>query len=221
MRGTDQDFPFDTQVIKTQLHVPDADLFTCNGQDGVAAMGLTEENAQDKLLPTTGTWTLDGPLSEALTLEHPRRENGKGLYRDTCVIKLRVKRNWNVFFVKQICTMLLVTAGGLLSLLMHPTDLLGDRCAQLLVAVLIIITTLQTDIGLGNLSYLIWVDYFNLMQLIVLIIALSLPIWGSNSGLADRWSRRNSRLRAPSRDSPDDDHPPARARQDARPSRRL
>ena len=36
--------------IKTQLHVPDADLFTCNGQDGVAAMGLTEENAQDKLL---------------------------------------------------------------------------------------------------------------------------------------------------------------------------
>ena len=36
---------------------------------------------------------------------------------------------------------------------------MGDRCAQLLVAVLIIITTLQTDIGLGNLSYLIWVDW--------------------------------------------------------------
>ena len=74
---------------------------------------------------------------------------------------LKIKRAWSVFFVKQTLTMLLVTAGGLLALLMSPGELLGDRCAQLLVAVLIVITTLQTDLGLGNLSYLIWVDYFS------------------------------------------------------------
>ena len=28
------------------------------------------------------------------------------------------------------------------------------------------------DIGLGNLSYLIWVDYFNLVQLVVLMCAM-------------------------------------------------
>jgi len=42
-----------------------------------------------------------------------------------------------------------------------------------LVAILIVITTLQNDIGLGNLSYLIWVDFFNLMQLVVLLITLA------------------------------------------------
>ena len=30
----------------------------------------------------------------------------------------------------------------------------------------------QMDIGLGNLSYLIWVDYFNLVQLVVLMCAM-------------------------------------------------
>ena len=60
-----------------------------------------------------------------------------------------------------------------MALLMQPGELLGDRCAQLLVAILIVITTLQNDIGLGNLSYLIWVDFFNLMQLMVLLIALA------------------------------------------------
>jgi len=78
-----------------------------------------------------------------------------------------------IYFVKQICTILLVTAGGLMALLMQPNELLGDRCAQILVSVLIIITTLQTDLGLGSLSYLIWVDWFNLMQLSVLLIALA------------------------------------------------
>ena len=35
-----------------------------------------------------------------------------------------------------------------------------DRVATVLVSVLIIIVALQMDLGLGNLSYLIWVDWF-------------------------------------------------------------
>ena len=52
--------------------------------------------------------------------------------------------------------MLLCTAAGLMALLMQPGDLLGDRVGLILIAILIVITTLQNDIGLGNLSYLIW-----------------------------------------------------------------
>ena len=60
-----EDFPFDRQTITTQLNVPGAHLFTCHDLDAFQAMGLTDENAQMLLLPSTGTWLLDGPLAKA------------------------------------------------------------------------------------------------------------------------------------------------------------
>jgi len=56
---------------------------------------------------------------------------------------------------------------------MQADEMMGDRCAWLVVTVLIIVTALQMDVGLGNLSYLIWVDYFNLVQLLILLVALA------------------------------------------------
>ena len=44
--------------------------------------------------------------------------------------------------------MLLCTAAGLMALLMQPGDLLGDRVGLILISILIVITTLQNDIGL-------------------------------------------------------------------------
>ena len=166
-------FPFDRHTIHIEYIVKGADLYTCTGRDGLAIMGLTDGNAQSLLLPSTGTWHLDGPIDESVSLAHPRNALTGAPKRDRCVVQIKIKRNWLIFFVKQICTMLLVTAGGLMALLMQPGELLGDRCAQILVSVLITITTLQTDIGLGNLSYLIWTDWFNLMQLLVLLVALT------------------------------------------------
>ena len=145
-------FPFDKHMITATYIVEGADLFTCQGRDGLAIMGLTEDNAQNKLLPSTGTWFLDGPLETAVKLSHPVSALTGEPKREMCTLEIKIKRNWLIYFVKQICTMLLVTAGGLLALLMQPGELLGDRCAQILVSILIIITTLQTDIGLGNLS---------------------------------------------------------------------
>jgi len=166
------DFPFDRHVIRIEYVVAGADLYTCKGRDGLAIMGLTAENALDKLLPTTGTWFLDGEFNEAVTLHHPVNILTGQPKREFCIVEIAIKRNWIIYFVKQICTMLLCTAAGLMALLMQPGDLLGDRVGLILIAILIVITTLQNDIGLGNLSYLIWVDFFNLMQLMVLLIAL-------------------------------------------------
>ena len=166
------DFPFDRHTIRIEIVVDGVDLFTCRNRDALAIMGLDETNAEELLLPATGTWKIDGSLEEAVNLTHPISALTGMELKEHCVVEIKIRRNWIVYFVKQTFTILLVTAAGLVALLMQPGELLGDRCAQLLVAVLIIITSLQTDLGLGNLSYLIWVDYFNLMQLIVLLLAL-------------------------------------------------
>jgi len=166
------DFPFDRHIIRIEYVVAGADLYTCKGRDGLAIMGLTAGNALAKLLPTTGTWWLDGDFNEAVTLHHPVNILTGKPKREYCIVEIAIKRNWVIYFVKQICTMLLCTAAGLMALLMQPGDLLGDRVGLILISILIVITTLQNDIGLGNLSYLIWVDFFNLMQLMVLLIAL-------------------------------------------------
>jgi len=168
------DFPFDRHTIRIEYVVQGGDLFTCKDRDGLAIMGIeTDKDALEKLLPSTGTWFLDGSVDQAVKLSHPIDVTTGEPKREYCVVRIHIKRNWIIYFVKQICTMLLCTSGGLLGLLMQPGELLGDRVATLLVSILILITALQADVGLGNLSYLIWVDWFNLMQLIVLLIALT------------------------------------------------
>ena len=62
--------------------------------------------------------------------------------------------------------------GGLFALKLHPEEHTGDRCAQLLVAILIVITQFQADLGLGTLTELIWIDFFNLIQIAILILGL-------------------------------------------------
>ena len=197
------DFPFDRQTIVIEIVIDGADLYTCRAHDALAIMGLTTENAPTALLPNTGTWILEGGL-DAITLRHPTDEFTGEPVRERCLVEIKIQRDWAVFFVKQIATMLLVTAGGLMALFMQPGDLFGDRCAQIVVSVLIVLTSMQMDIGLGKLSYLICIraaartpdartrpsrivgllthaglasagaglDYFNIMQLLVLLVAL-------------------------------------------------
>lgn len=214
------DFPFDRHTIRIEYVVQGGDLFTCKDRDGLAIMGIeTDRDALEKLLPSTGTWFLDGSVDQAVKLSHPIDVTTGEPKREYCVVRIHIKRNWVIYFVKQICTMLLCTSGGLLGLLMQPGELLGDRVATLLVSILILITALQVctpclslgsrgtwlhgrlattlpplhcqhpataamqaDIGLGNLSYLIWVD---------------VPSWRSNRGRADDPPLSCSRLRAP------------------------
>ena len=77
-----------------------------------------------------------------------------------------------VFLIKQLAMAVAIVSGGLLALWLHPTEYSGDRSAWIVVAVLIVMTFLQADLGLGKLYYLIWVDLLNLMFVFILIIAL-------------------------------------------------
>ena len=47
-----------------------ANLYTCQGQDALSGMGLTDDNAQEALLPATMAWYLDGTLEEAVSRAH-------------------------------------------------------------------------------------------------------------------------------------------------------
>jgi len=60
----------------------------------------------------------------------------------------------------------------LFGLLLHPGDHSGDRVAGVMVSALIVVTTYQMDLGLGRLTYLIWFDIFNLVQLVTLMVVL-------------------------------------------------
>ena len=168
------DYPFDHHTIKMTFELEDAHIFTCQGLDALETMGLTDSNAQELLLPNTKTWFLDGKLdggNGSVSLSHPMVDGVKQLHR--CTLSIKVRRNYMIYCVKRLVTDILVVLGGLLcGLWLVPTDVLGDRIAAILVAMLIVVTSLQSDLGLGKLSYLIWVDNFNVINLIVLLVAL-------------------------------------------------
>ena len=165
-------YPFDNQTIVMKLQVAGASLMNCNGGYQVLAeMGLTEENKNELLLPSTKEWTLQGTLSESVSFRHEVVNGVPDL--STCTMRINVTRNSQVFLFKAILTTILVVIGSLFTALyMHPEDYVGDRCAVLFISFLILVTNMQMDLGLGRLSNLIWLDWFNIVQLIMVILAV-------------------------------------------------
>jgi len=68
----------------------------------------------------------------------------------------------------------IVVLGSIITaLFMHPDDHAGDREAVLFIAFLITVTNIQTtDTGLGKVTKLLWLDLFNLSQLVLSVIAI-------------------------------------------------
>ena len=88
-------YPFDVQTIVMRLEVPGAELVNCNGgYDVLSGMELTEDNKDEKLLPATEEWLLQGSLNESVSFSHENDD------QSTCVMRIRVRRNPVVFFFK-------------------------------------------------------------------------------------------------------------------------
>lgn len=169
-----KNYPFDVQVINISFSLDSADLYTCHGHDALVGMGIDQDNAEQLLLPATGTWNLypKNNINESVKLMHPLGADGEP-DRSRCVLSITVLRNSMIYVVKRLVTDVLVVFGGLLcGLWLVPDEMMGDRLAAILVALLIVVTSLQTDLGLGKLSYLIWVDIFNVVNLVILVLAL-------------------------------------------------
>ena len=83
-------------------------------------IGATMTEATEALLPTNRIeWVINGNLAEAVTVHHKRKAIARGARangtqsdatgaayelfdRSTCVVEIRIKRVWQVFFIKNM-----------------------------------------------------------------------------------------------------------------------
>jgi hypothetical protein len=170
-------FPFDRQLVTVDIQVEGTNLFTCEGEglSVLAEMGLDDMSPEESgkaLVNGATVWVIDGPYNEAVSAYHPLDEAGNKQV-DKCRVEIKIVRNPLEFIVKILCiTVFVILFGGFTSLWMHPVDLLGDRIASLMTALLIVVVNMQTDPGLGLVNYLTWNDYFNVAQILLLMLAV-------------------------------------------------
>jgi len=174
-------YPFDVQTVQMEFEVPGADLFTCESMNPVRYSGglmdldgsiLSVGALGSALLPGNAAWSLAGTQVSTIFFNHPRDSNGM-VQRSRCVLNILLKRQFMVFVVKAMFTTVLVVVGSLVcAMLMNPEELVGDRFAVLFIAFLILVTNMQTDLGIGKVSALLWIDCFNLIQLAMVLVAV-------------------------------------------------
>ena len=179
-------YPFDTQILKATVlvegtHPNEVNLYTCesdqyNEENPFPSLRLmypfnSKLDMERKLLPFTKQWLLGRNTSQSITMRHPI-VNGVKRY-DMCEIDIRIARSSTVYFVKYMITNIVVVFGSLFSsAYLHPEDNIGDRFAVLFIAFLIIVVAMQGDLGLGQVSQLLWVDTFNIVQIFLIAIAM-------------------------------------------------
>jgi len=125
------------------------------------------------LLPPTKEFTFIGTLDEAVEVRHMLDDDGQ-VMPDTCELTFHVRRNPTVFLFRSVATTIIVSFGSMIcALLMHIEDNAGNRETVLFVAFLIALSNMQmTDIGLGKINELLWIDVFNLVQLALVTAAI-------------------------------------------------
>lgn len=171
--GTYQYFPFDAHTLTIQVSIQDTARFhSCGNVLRDPAFGwlaypqsITTSDFQAILLPSTKEWTL---------LNKPDDVTFSNVFNtpNACEIELRLARNPLVFMIKQILITIFFVLCGLFALLLAPTDMIGDRITTVLFSALITTTNMQGDIGLGSPQYILWYDYFNLVQFVILLAVL-------------------------------------------------
>ena len=172
------DYPFDRQDITLRIGVDGAYLMGCNGtgltSPALAGLGLTNENADELLLPPTREWYIPDSIDKVVNVFHPLNDNGDPKL-DECVVVISAQRNPQVFLFRSLTTTVIVVFGSILTALaMHPEEHSGDRAAVLFIAFLISLTNMATtDLGLGRVSELLWIDMFNLQQLVLSIVGVA------------------------------------------------
>ena len=170
-------YPFDQQELTVTIEVAGAWLYGCVGTGAdspvLAAMGLTEENKDEVLLPPTAEWYLDGPLSETVRVAHPFENGVEQVHR--CEVVMMANRNPTVFIFRALLTTIIIVFGSLLTaIFMHAEEHSGDRASVLYIAFLISLTNMATtNLGLGKVSALLWYDLFNLSQLLLSLVAVA------------------------------------------------
>jgi len=132
----------------------------------------TVSQIEDGMLPFTKEWQAARSAVKSVKVQHYVSPSGH-VSKDSCELRVVIRRNFIVYCMKSMVTTILVVIGSLLTAcFMHPEENIGDRFAILFIAFLILITNMSMDLGLGVVTALMWVDYFNVIQCVVVLVAV-------------------------------------------------
>jgi hypothetical protein len=177
-----RNFPFDRQTIPIYLRLPTVQLSGCNTLvEQLRYKETLSFEDSNRILPQSATWLWDhcgtaGGGCRAADIEKDIFLDLALLQsrQDVCPLVFKIKRNNNLFIIKQLIPSVVISEAPLLSLYMDATvpPLVGARASLHITALLIVVTRANTDLGLGALSSLIWTDEFALVQFFVILAGL-------------------------------------------------
>jgi len=177
-----RNFPFDRQTIPIDLRLPTVQLRGC---DALVERLRYKETLSFKdsnhILPQSATWLWDScgtagggcraaDIEKDIFLDPALRQSRESV----CPVVFKIRRNNNLFIIKQLIPSIVISEAPLLSLYMDATvpPLVGARASLHIIALLLVVTRANTDLGLGTLSSLIWTDEFALVQFFVILAGL-------------------------------------------------
>jgi hypothetical protein len=177
-----RNFPFDRQTIPIDLRLPTVQLGGCDALvERLRYKETLSLKDSNRILPQSATWLWDhcgtagggcraADIEKDIFLDLALLESRQ----DVCPLVLKIKRNNDLFIIKQLIPSIVISEAPLLSLYMDATvpPLVGARASLHIIALLLVVTRANNDLGLGTLSSLIWTDEFALVQFFVILAGL-------------------------------------------------
>ena len=182
-----RNYPFDRQTVRLDLRLPTVQLSGCEALvEQLRYKETLDFQDSNKILPQSAAWLWDhcgtagGGCSAAniekdiLIARASLQSESAGSRRGDCQLIFKIRRNNNIFIIKQLVPSIVISEAPLLSLYLDGTvpPLIGARASLHIIALLLVVTRANTDLGLGTLSSLIWTDEFALVQFFVILAGL-------------------------------------------------
>ena len=172
-------FPFDVHVATMRFRVNDANIHHCNNDD-LRAHTLNEmrkvhklnESEYLKALAPSG-WTV-APLSQWRASTSTGDSYGHGFEYDAeyCTIEVPLTRDPKPYVLKYYVFDMLFMLAGTASAHFNGAANSADRYSIIAVCMLLMLTTLQRDLGYGPVEYLTVVNIHSFISMLVLTLCL-------------------------------------------------
>lgn len=158
-------FPFDKQTVVLNFTTTQpTHLFGCD--EMVRELREHAGTRLENILPADHSW-LEGH-------GWPKIAHSNGT--SWCMVEIKVRRNYVVFFVKNILVLVLIVQAALIALRLNPSapPLVGARFGIQMTAMLVVALRTSYDLSptLGSVTELMWLDGFYMFQFCTVLLAL-------------------------------------------------
>jgi len=179
-------FPFDHQTIRLDLRLPTVRMNGCQALvDKVRAQEVARGSG---ILPGNAAWLWESCGTSGGGCDPEKIEKdvfidaeflaaqraGGDAFSGDCPVLFKIRRNNNVFVIKQLVPTIIIAEAPLISLWLDPTipPVVAGRASIHIFAMVLVVLRASADLGLGVLSSLIWTDEFSLVQFFVIFSGL-------------------------------------------------